>query len=86
MAKKAKSKPEAPRCPECAGVMVTRTGPHGEFWGCPRFPSCRGSRSIRPKPSGGLPYGAPDYLLGERPDAIDDQPDPDMDGSFLDEF
>lgn len=74
---------DAPHCPECRGPMVKRTGPHGEFWGCPRFPTCRGSRSVRPRLSGALPYGAPDYLLGSLPDLIDDSPDlDDFEGGF----
>ena len=35
-----------PICPMsgCRKEMVLRTGRHGEFWGCPRFPRCRGTR------------------------------------------
>lgn len=38
-------------CPKCSeGVLVPRTGPHGSFMGCSRFPACRNtvnSRSAR---------------------------------------
>ena len=35
-----------PICPVagCGKEMVLRNGRHGEFWGCPRFPRCRGTR------------------------------------------
>ena len=37
----------APACPKCGAVMVLRTakkGPNsgGQFWGCPKYPACRG--------------------------------------------
>lgn len=39
----------APACPKCNSVMVLRTARKGanagsEFWGCSRFPVCRGTR------------------------------------------
>jgi len=41
--------PEAPLCPKCALRMVLRTARKGsnagsDFWGCPRFPDCSGTR------------------------------------------
>ncbi len=33
-----------PTCPTCGGPMKLRTGKHGEFWGCVRYPDCRGTR------------------------------------------
>jgi HJR/Mrr/RecB family endonuclease len=36
----------SPSCPRCADVMVVRHGSHGIFWGCPRYPSCRGTLNI----------------------------------------
>lgn len=43
--------PDAPGCPKCGRVMVPRSAEHvdrapTEFWGCSRFPSCRGIRPI----------------------------------------
>lgn len=40
---------EAPECPRCSQSMVHRLAKRGknkggEFWGCPRFPRCRGTR------------------------------------------
>ena len=31
-------------CPECGGLMVSRSSKHGTFWGCKQFPKCRGTR------------------------------------------
>lgn len=40
-----------PACPKCGGSMVMRVARQGsnagnEFWGCPKFPACRGIRSL----------------------------------------
>jgi restriction system protein len=40
----------APCCPKCAEVMILRTAKRGasegqQFWGCPRYPACRGTRA-----------------------------------------
>lgn len=29
------------KCPKCNGVLVKRTGKHGDFWGCTNFPECK---------------------------------------------
>ena len=39
----------SPACPVCASTMVLRTARRGanaggEFWGCPRYPHCKGTR------------------------------------------
>jgi predicted RNA-binding Zn-ribbon protein involved in translation (DUF1610 family) len=35
----------APQCPRCSEVMVLRTSRKGgQFWGCPKYPACRGIR------------------------------------------
>lgn len=39
----------SPACPKCGGVMTIRTARQGQragqdFWGCSRFPQCRGTR------------------------------------------
>ena len=31
-------------CPRCNSEMVLRNGRRGKFYGCPRFPYCRGTR------------------------------------------
>lgn len=41
----------APACPKCGEPMVRRIGKAGAhagqaFWGCPRFPACRGMQSV----------------------------------------
>jgi restriction system protein len=40
---------ETPQCPECTSPMVKRTAKRGAragnwFWGCPKYPKCRGTR------------------------------------------
>jgi hypothetical protein len=45
------TKPEAPRCPKCGSEMVLRTAKSGsneggQFWGCSRYPQCRGIISL----------------------------------------
>jgi Topoisomerase DNA binding C4 zinc finger len=34
------------KCPECDEVMLLRDGSNGTFYGCARFPTCRGTRSF----------------------------------------
>src|SRR5690349_8306567 len=41
----------SPCCPDCRRPMVKRTVRRGEnrgahFWGCPTFPTCRGTRAM----------------------------------------
>lgn len=31
------------QCPICSSEMIKRQGKHGEFYGCSRFPNCRGT-------------------------------------------
>ncbi|MFC5498933.1 restriction endonuclease [Caenimonas terrae] len=43
--------PAAPQCPACNASMVRRTAQKGstagaQFWGCSRFPACRGTRQV----------------------------------------
>lgn len=45
----------APSCPVCAGVMKRRRASRGlnagnEFWGCAKFPVCRGVRPMSQRP------------------------------------
>ncbi len=42
---------DSPHCPECNAAMVKRKARRGtnagtEFWGCPSYPSCRGTREV----------------------------------------
>ncbi len=37
------SSPANPVCPRCSAPMFERHGPRGRFWGCSRFPECRGT-------------------------------------------
>lgn len=32
------------KCPDCGGPMRSRTGQYGTFWGCMKYPDCRGTR------------------------------------------
>lgn len=32
-----------PACPHCGMMMSVRSGRYGYFWGCVRYPSCRGT-------------------------------------------
>ena len=36
-----------PWCPSCNAYMTRRVGARGPFWGCSRFPFCRGLVPIR---------------------------------------
>ena len=35
-----------PTCPRCGSQMRRRSGRYGQFWGCPRYPGCKGTRRI----------------------------------------
>jgi restriction system protein len=41
-----RSKEPSPECPQCGQSMRKRTSAKGDFWGCPGFPECRGTRPI----------------------------------------
>lgn len=34
-------------CPRCSSGMILRNGRRGKFYGCSRFPACRGTRELR---------------------------------------
>lgn len=34
------------QCPYCGSGMVLRNGRRGQFYGCSRFPSCRGTKDL----------------------------------------
>lgn len=40
-------------CPICSKVMKVRNGKRGQFYGCPGFPSCRGTRDMIQYPEPG---------------------------------
>lgn len=37
---------KSPTCPLCSNPMKRRSGKNGDFWGCMRFPDCRGTRQL----------------------------------------
>lgn len=37
-------------CPFCKSDTVLREGPYGKFYGCVRFPECRGTRTFDEDP------------------------------------
>jgi hypothetical protein len=51
---RAPQEPETSPCPLCQAPMQHRSGARGAFWGCSRFPACRGTR---PAKSGATPAG-----------------------------
>jgi len=38
------SRPSNLECPDCGGEMISRKGQYGMFWGCKKYPNCRGTR------------------------------------------
>lgn len=55
-----------PRCPRCGEWMLLRTTRRGQsrgeqFWGCPRFPTCRG---LLPTVAAHIPAVAPSSAMG----------------------
>lgn len=51
-----KDKMNHPSCPICHSTMIKRVAKKGtnqgsEFWGCSRFPQCRGTKAINTQPS-----------------------------------
>lgn len=32
------------KCPNCDGPMISRKSQYGTFWGCKKFPECKGTR------------------------------------------
>jgi DNA topoisomerase I len=37
---------DAPKCPKCGSEMVLRKSYRGEFYGCSKFPNCRGTVNV----------------------------------------
>lgn len=48
--KQARTELEAlfPTCPTCNTKMVQRSSYRGSFWGCQRYPKCKGTRQLGP--------------------------------------
>jgi len=42
----ASSSISVPNCPRCGSSMRRRSGRYGRFWGCSRYPRCKGTRNI----------------------------------------
>lgn len=36
----------APNCPSCDSLMILRNSARGQFYGCSKFPQCRGTRQV----------------------------------------
>jgi hypothetical protein len=45
-------------CPRCGSDTVLRSGKHGLFYGCTKYPVCRGSRQVEDPPAD--PYAGKD--------------------------
>ena len=43
------------KCPLCDSNMLERTGKHGSFYGCSRYPECKGTVNAPPPGAGQLP-------------------------------
>jgi len=43
---KAAAEPNPPDCPQCDHPMRKRRSARGEFWGCSRYPECKGTRPV----------------------------------------
>ena len=41
-----KAAQNVPNCPRCGSMMRRRSGRHGVFWGCTRYPGCKGTLNI----------------------------------------
>lgn len=33
-------------CPDCGGKMLSRSSQYGVFWGCLKYPECKGTRDV----------------------------------------
>lgn len=48
--------PSPLNCPDCGAPMALRSGRHGPFYSCTRYPACKGSHGAHPD---GRPLGTP---------------------------
>jgi len=42
----ARAEPDTPACPDCGAAMSHRRSAKGPFWGCSKYPQCRGVRQV----------------------------------------
>ena len=58
-------KPENLNCPDCDGPMVSRLNKSNQsrFWGCAKFPECRGTRDVNGLSKHDIDNIDPDYDL-----------------------
>lgn len=47
----------SPKCGECGAPMILRESRHGKFYGCSRYPECRGTHGAHQED--GRPLGIP---------------------------
>lgn len=40
---------DSPQCPKCGSNMTVKNGKHGKFWGCMKFPDCKGQKDYATK-------------------------------------
>ena len=45
-ASRSKNSQGVPSCPQCGSAMRRRSGRYGIFWGCGRYPSCKGTQYV----------------------------------------
>jgi four helix bundle suffix protein len=44
----ARAESDSPACPDCGATMSRRRSAKGPFWGCSKYPQCRGVRQVAP--------------------------------------
>lgn len=49
MVKMESNKPKNVECPDCGGEMQPRKSQYGMFWGCKKYPKCKGTRDSEGK-------------------------------------
>jgi len=55
--------PDTNICPRCSSTMILRNGRNGNFYGCSRFPRCRGTRPYTIQ-NASVESGDVDYHIG----------------------
>jgi hypothetical protein len=54
-------------CPKCGAPVEIRHGPWGEFYGCTKYPKCKGTLSMKQVVNG---YGQPDKVKGTKKNPV----------------